>query len=233
MPKKLRQHPKFTGVYTNNNREKLKIYTLNFDKGRTIYGEKTVEDEGLEYREWNPFRSKLCAAINNNARNTYIEKRTRILYLGASSGTTVSHVSDIATQGIIYAVEISPRSLRELVQNMVDRSNVIPILGDANRPFEYSRFISDAVDIIYMDVAQPNQTEILLKNADWFLKPDGYIIYAIKARAIDTTEAPSEVFREETRDLEAGGFTVMDRINISPFSADHLMVFARYTGAKQ
>lgn len=229
MGKKVKQHPKFTGIFANLNRDKPKIYTINADKGRTIYGERTLDDDGQEFREWNPFRSKLAAAVHNNCRNTYVEKKTRILYLGASSGTTVSHVSDIVTQGLIYAGEISPRSLRELVQNMVDRSNVIPILGDANRPFEYSKFISDGVDIVYMDVAQPNQTEIMIKNAQWFLKPDGFIIYAIKARAIDTTAAPTAVFKEETADLEKAGFTITDRINLSPYSADHLMVFARYT----
>lgn len=230
MAKKLRAHPKFFGIFTGYAFDKVKLYTANLDPGHKIYDENLVEEDGVEYREWNPYRSKLAAAIQNNARNTYIERKTRVLYLGASSGTTVSHVSDIVTQGIIYAVELSPRSLRELVQNCADRGNVIPILGDADRPYEYAPFISDGIDIIYSDVAQPNQGEILIKNARWFLKNDGYIIYAIKSRAIDTTENPAEIYKDEISQLENAGFQITDKINIAPYSADHLVVFARYTG---
>jgi fibrillarin-like pre-rRNA processing protein len=228
MAKKIKRHPKFFGIFSVAGRDKVHIYTLNLDKGKTIYGEKLFEEDNIEYREWNPFRSKLAAAIQNNARNTYIEKNSRVLYLGASSGTTVSHVSDIITNGIVYAVEFSPRSLRELVQNCVDRPNIIPILGDANHPYEYSKFIMGAIDVIYMDVAQPNQSEILIKNAQAFLKLGGHIIYAIKSRSIDTAESPTEIYKEELIQLEKAGFEITDKLSISPFSADHLVVFAKY-----
>lgn len=228
----IRNHPKFPGIFISGGKDNQRLYTMNLDKGRTIYGEKLTESGGTEYREWNPYRSKLAASINNNCRKTFIEANTRILYLGASSGTTVSHISDIVKEGIIYAVEFSPRSLRELVQNCVDRKNVIPILGDANRPFEYAKFISTPVDLIYMDVAQPNQGEIVQKNAEWFLKPEGNLIYAIKSRAIDTTENPKEIFKEELSELTKFGFEIIDQLRIEPYSADHMVVFGRYNPKK-
>lgn len=225
----IRKHQKFDGVYFSGSKQQQRIYTINADKGRSIYGEKIVEEGDIEYRDWNPYRSKLAAAILNNCRNIYLSKNSNVLYLGASSGTTVSHFSDIVTKGVIYSVEFSPRSLRELVQNCVDRKNIIPILGDANRPFEYAKFISTPIDIIYMDVAQPNQAEILIKNTEWFLKAKGgFVVYAIKARSIDTTGSPHEIFKEEIKHLEQAGFEITDQINIAPFSEDHLMLFARY-----
>jgi fibrillarin-like pre-rRNA processing protein len=223
----IRNHPKFEGIFMSGAKENQHLYTINLDKGRSIYGERLVEVNGVEFREWNPYRSKLAASINNNCRKTFLEPTSRVLYLGASSGTTVSHFSDIVTKGIIYAVEFSPRSLRELVQNCVDRPNVIPILGDANRPADYAKFITTEIDLIYMDVAQPNQGEILKKNIDWFLKPEGYFIYAIKARAIDTTERPTDIFKEELSELVAAKLEILDQIRIEPFSADHLVVFGR------
>jgi fibrillarin-like pre-rRNA processing protein len=226
----IRKHPKFEGIYTGGSKENPHILTLNADKGRTIYGEKLTEDDGKEYREWNPYRSKLAASIMNNCRRTFIDANSKVLYLGASSGTTVSHIADIVVNGIIYAVEFSPRSLRELVQNCVDRPNVIPILGDANRPFEYAKFVSTPIDLIYMDVAQPNQGELLNKNAEWFLKLEGNFIYAIKSRSIDTTETPTEIFKDELVDLQKAGFEVTDQIRLEPFTADHLVVFGRYKG---
>lgn len=49
----------------------------------------------VEYRAWNPFRSKLAAAILGGIDQIHIKPGAKVLYLGAASGTTVSHVSDI------------------------------------------------------------------------------------------------------------------------------------------
>ncbi len=228
---KIKRHPKFDGIYSSGFKEKQRIYTQNLDKNRIIYGEKLFDEGDIQYREWNPYRSKLCSAIKNNARKIFIDNSSKLLYLGASSGTTVSHCSDIIRNGTIYAVEFSPRSLRELVQNCTDRKNVIPILGDANRPFEYSKFVSGSVDVIFQDVAQPNQTEILIKNAKRFLTPrKGRFIYAIKARSIDTTADPNEIFLREIKELNKAGLEVTDNINISSFQTDHTVLFGRYLG---
>ena len=189
---KIRKHPKFDKVFVSgsagrDSRDQMRIYTLNLDKGHKVYDERLFDVGDKQYRSWNPFRSKLCASIMLNARKIYLKPSTSLLYLGASSGTTVSHCSDIVTKsGTIYAVEFSPRSLRELVQNCADRLNVVPILADANRPSEYAKFITGPVDLIIQDVAQPNQTEILIKNVRRFLTPrKGSFIYEVKSRSID------------------------------------------------
>ena len=160
----IRRHPKFKNVYISGNRERQRLYTKNLDINKTVYGEKLFEIKDIQYREWNPYRSKIGASIQNRARDLYLNPNSKVLYLGAASGTTVSHISDILSEkGQVYAVEFSPRSLRQLVQNCVDRENVIPILGDANRPYEYTHLISGSIDVIIQDVAQPNQSEILIK----------------------------------------------------------------------
>jgi fibrillarin-like pre-rRNA processing protein len=228
---KIKRHPKFDGIYTSGGRENQRYYTLSADKNHVVYGEKLIDEGDLQYREWNPYRSKLCSAIVSNARKIFINKNSSLLYLGASSGTTVSHCSDIVTNGTIYAVEFSPRSLRELVQNCVDRTNVIPILGDANQPAEYAQFISGRVDVIFQDVAQPNQTEILIKNVKRFLEPrKGNFIYAIKPRSIDTAGDPTHIFNEQIALMEKEGLQITDNINISSYQIDHIVLFGRYLG---
>jgi len=52
-------------------------------------------DTKVEYRAWNPFRSKLAAAILGGVDQIHIKPGAKVMYLGAASGTTVSHVSDI------------------------------------------------------------------------------------------------------------------------------------------
>jgi len=95
--------------------------TRSFVPGESVYNEKRVsvtdkDNNKIEYRVWNPYRSKLAATIIGGVEDIYIKPGSKVLYLGAASGTTVSHVSDIVgKEGIVYAVEFSHRSGRDLV----------------------------------------------------------------------------------------------------------------------
>jgi rRNA 2'-O-methyltransferase fibrillarin len=152
---------------------------------------------------WNPFRSKLCAAVAGGADNIYMKPGSRVLYLGAASGTSVSHVADIVgPTGYVYAVEFSSRSGRDLITMASKRTNVVPIVEDARQPSRY-RMIVPMVDVIFADVAQPDQARIVAMNANWFLKVGGGILISIKANCIDSTAPPAEVFAAEVQKMRA------------------------------
>ncbi len=159
---------KFEGVY----QIKDKLATLNMTPGRNVYGERLVQKDGNELRLWNPKRSKLAAAILNGLKTFPIKQDSHVLYLGAASGTTASHISDIATSGMVYCVEFSQRSFRDLIENTKERKNMIPILADARVPQSYSNLL-ESCDVIYQDVAQVNQAQILIDNARMYLKDGG------------------------------------------------------------
>src|SRR3954451_11303942 len=161
----------------------------------------------MEYRVWNPFRSKIAAAIMGGVENIWIKPGSKVLYLGAASGTTVSHVSDVVgpvtllqsffalilTQtGVVYAVEFSHRSGRDLINVAKKRTNVIPIIEDARHPHKY-RMLVNMVDVIFADVAQPDQARIIALNAGMFVKNRGHFVISIKASCIDSTKAPEIV----------------------------------------
>ena len=111
----------------------------------------------LEYRVWNPFRSKLAAAILGGIDGIHMKPGSKVLYLGAAAGTTVSHVSDIVgPTGCVYAVEFAHRPGRDLINMAKSRTNVIPIIEDARHPLKY-RMLMGMVDVIFADVAQPDQ----------------------------------------------------------------------------
>lgn len=206
-----------------NNEEKL--CTLNLTKGIQVYGEKLIIHNNEEYRVWDPFRSKLAAAIYKGLKDMPIRRDSHVLYLGASTGTTISHISDIVDQGIIFAVEPAVRVARELLDNVVKRRyNVIPIIEDARKALYYSTF--GKVDIIYCDIAQPDQTEIALANCKNHLKDDGYLMLVIKSRSIDVVKEPKQVIEEEVAKLIE--FDVLEVINLEPFDKDHAIVLARY-----
>ena len=203
------------------------LATRNLTPGRTYYGEPTFTVEDAEYRSWNPTRSKLAAAIMKGVSTMPIGPGSRVLYLGAASGTTVSHVSDVVgTGGHIWALDFSPRALRDLLDKVSRyRDNVSPILGDARRPEEYSALVP-RVDVVFADVAQPDQAEIVAKNARWFLRRGSSVMLSIKSRSINVVEKPQEVYRSQVKILEDWGLRVSQLIDLEPYEKDHAMALA-------
>ncbi len=214
---------KFRGVYIIEDH----IATENINNGHKVYGEKLVEVEDNEYRIWDPRRSKLGAAILNGINTFPFEKDSKVLYLGASSGTTPSHISDIATMGSVWCVEFSPRMMRKLVELSKTRINMFPFLKDATKPLEYMPFM-EKVDIIYSDVAQPKQSELFMNNMHLYLKQEGIGIIMIKARSIDVTKSPKKIFKEEESKLKTGGFRVLEKINLEPYEKDHMAMVCEF-----
>ncbi len=154
-----------------------------------------------------------------------IQPGSKVLYLGAASGTTVSHVSDlVGSKGQVYCVEFAQRSFRDLVNNVCrSRLNTTPILEDARFPMRY-RSIVPEVDCVYCDVAQPDQARIMAENLDIFLSKGGGFMLTVKSRSIDVTRDPWEVFIEEARVLEERGYRAKETVRLDPFEMDHCMM---------
>ncbi|KAJ7078396.1 fibrillarin-like protein [Mycena crocata] len=210
------------------------LVTKNLVPGESVYGEKRISIEGgvegtkVEYRVWNPFRSKLAAGVLGGLDNIFIQPGKKVLYLGAASGTSVSHVADIVgPEGVVYAVEFSPRSGRDLINMAKKRTNVIPIVEDARLPNRYRMLIS-TVDVIFADVAQPDQARIVILNAESFLKDQGHVVISIKASCIDSTAPADVIFAAELQKLKEGRFKALEQVTLEPYERDHAMVSAQY-----
>jgi len=195
----------------------------------------SVEEGGekKEYRVWNPFRSKIAAAILGGVENIWIKPGSKVLYLGAASGTTVSHVSDIiGPTGIVYAVEFSQRSGRDLINVAKKRPNIVPIIEDARVPHKY-RMLVGMVDVVFADVAQPDQARILAINAHQFLANQGHFVISIKANCIDSTSPAEVVFEKEIRKLQQESFKPLEQITLEPYERDHAVVIGIYRPSKK
>ncbi|OYT41639.1 MAG: fibrillarin [Candidatus Altiarchaeales archaeon ex4484_43] len=206
----------FTGIYRING----KLATLNSSPGYRVYDEKLIHKDGREYRLWDPYRSKLSAAIIKGLKEFPFGENSNVLYLGASSGTTASHIADICPRGLIYCVEFSKRMMRELLPVAMKKRNMIPILADATRPGEYIHRVA-SIDIIYQDVAQSNQTEILIRNSEKFSPRSAMLI--IKSRSINATKSPKKVFKKEIEKLR-DKFDILQTIDLRPYDKDHILV---------
>ncbi len=207
----------FPGVFRSGDM----LLTRNLTPGRRVYGERLFSQEGQEYREWVPARSKLSAYLRKGGRSFPFRPDSHVLYLGASSGTTPSHVSDLVPDGRVYCVEISPRSFRDLVGVCESRPNMMPIMGDATRPDDLA-FLVERVDVVYQDVAQKNQAGIFARALRRFSAQWGML--AVKSRSEDVTREPRAVFQESADLLRGEGFNVMEIVELEPFEKDHAMI---------
>ena len=224
-------HPSFREIFWITLEEGSKrLATKNLAPGHQVYGERLVKFQGIEYRVWDAFRSKLAAAILKGLETVPIQPSHKVLYLGAASGTTASHVSDIVGEkGYVYCVEFAARSIRDLVNNVCAfRVNMSPILADARLPERYSALV-EKVDDIYCDIAQPEQAKVLADNADLFLIDQGWIMLAVKAQSIDVTKKPADVYREEMSTLKNRGFKIEQVVQLEPYDKAHAMIVAKKT----
>jgi len=205
-----------------------KLATENLVIGNQVYKEKLIKKKDIEYRLWDPFRSKLAAVIMNGLEVFPFQDKSSVLYLGVSTGTTVSHISDIVgPQGIIFGVEHSSRVARDFLDRVAShRKNIIPIMQDARQPQQYFS-VYCKVDVVYVDIAQPDQTDIAIANCKMFLKNSGYLFLVIKTRSIDVTKAPKKIIENEKNKLNKN-FKIIQIIDLSPYDKDHAMVIAKY-----
>ena len=205
------------GVY----RHGRELYTRNLRPGERVYGEELRTESGVEYRHWDPWRSKLAALLLRSANLPGLARASSILYLGGSHGTTVSHLSDALPEATIFVVEKSPTSFAPLLALSRRRPNLLPILADAQLPERYAADVG-LVDFLYQDVAQRAQAPIFRENATACLAPDGAGLLMLKVRSITQSLSTRAVLTAARRELSAGGLTPGDAIELNPFSREHL-----------
>jgi len=189
-----------------------------------VYGEKILEEDGKYYRQWNPFRSKYCAALKNGLAENIFKKNAVVLYLGSAEGTTVSHVSDVVgSEGVIFCVDISEIAMQKLTKLAEVRENIFPILSDAQIIENYKDDVCE-VDVLFQDVSQRNQTEIFIKNSE-LLKSGGLGALSLKTKSISQKDK-KEILNDEKKKLEKV-FEIVQIVSLEPFEKEHYLILVR------
>jgi fibrillarin-like pre-rRNA processing protein len=196
------------------------LYTLT-EYSKPVFGEKIITYMGKKARQWDPKRSKLAAAIMKGMDIMPLRADSTVLYLGASTGTTVSYLSDICINGRIFAVEVSFESFYKLLSLAEKRKNIIPILEDANIPERYSFFV-EKPDLIYQDIAQRNQVQLFNANADIFPAVKKAILI-IKTRSISSRLNEKDILKDALSGLK--DFRVVRQYNLSPYDQANYLVY--------
>lgn len=207
-------------IFKERKGKRTSLFTKSIVPGKKFFAEKTIKIKGEEFREINPERSKLGAAVLKGLSQTGIKNGSTVLYLGASHGYTPSFVSDIVgEEGFVFCLDFAPRVVRDLVFVCEARNNMAPLLENALFPETYKEKVP-MVDVVYQDIAQRDQVKIFLKNCDSFLKKGGFGLLALKPRSIDVTRKPKEIFKETKQELEKK-LVIVDYKELDPYEVDH------------
>ena len=207
--------------------KRLELFTLSLSGDVSEYGEKIVKQRKLFFRFWDPNRSKLSAALFKGISQIGISPGKRVLYLGAASGTTVSHVSDIVgSSGKVFAIEFSEHVAKNLFFMARRRKNILPMLFDARFPEIYAPFIGEC-DVVYQDIAQKDQLDIFVKNSKLLLSPGGTALVCVKSRSIDVSKKPKDIFKQFKFQLEKE-MKIVDYRELSPYEEDHAIFVAKF-----
>ena len=229
---------RFAGVFIARGKYDS-LVTLNLTPGKDAEGEKLIKQEiksetptFLEYRVWNPFRSKLGASILGGIEDIHIKPGTKVLYLGAACGITISHISDIiGSDGLLYAVESSLHDAGKLLTLAKDRPNIVPIVEEASEPWRYQKLVG-TVDTIYCDLPGPDQVTVLAANANCFLQPNGAFLIVISSDAISSEDADEVIYANEVKRLRENEFKPYEQLTLEPYERSHAVISGRYKVVK-
>jgi fibrillarin-like pre-rRNA processing protein len=197
------------------------LYTRNLRPGERVYGEELIVEEGLEYRHWDPWRSKLAAYLLNGADRLPYDRPRRVLYLGAAHGTTLSHLSDLLPDAQLFGIEKSAGSFGTLLALARRRPNLFPILADAQLPERYQADVGQ-IDFLYQDIAQRNQADVFAENLTATLSGTGRGMLMLKVRSVTQRRSTAAVVAESRTTLTRQGWRVVDQRSLAPFSRDHV-----------
>ena len=193
-----------------------------------VYGERWTEVDDRRFRLFEPGRSKLAAAVVRGWSGDLPAPGERWLYLGAASGTTTSHVADlVGPEGRVYAVERSVRPFARLLALAERWPNLRPILADAREPVEYAGLVP-AVDGVYADIAQADQLEIVVRNAELLLGGEGgRLLVALKTPSMGRKRS-APAHRDAFEATLAENATLAPSVSLEPFHKGHFMVGGRW-----
>jgi fibrillarin-like pre-rRNA processing protein len=221
-PLAIRQHT-HSGVYTDGS----DLYTRSPSDVRPGGDRMVKGDNGFDYRSFPPNGTKLAAMVKRGVTSWPFTPGSRVLYLGAGAGTTVSYMADVCPQGQIYAVEFAPEPFRALVEVARERTNVVPILADARTPGAYATQVGTPVDVLYQDVAQRDQWEIAHRNALALMAADGWLVLVVKASSVDVARPAAEVYSEVRTAIGSSGLRLEEVIDLDPFDREHAVFIVR------
>ena len=214
-------------------REGRSLWTRNAVRGVSLRGERRKTDSRIEWRAWTASKSKVAAALlrtSNNPSDLLPESGSTCLYLGASYGSTVSHIHDHVCGsgnhhgGQVVAVEISPRAMRELSTLAASRPGLVPVLADARVPSQIVPFMRAKADWLHQDLSIADQAQTFVNMTQAFLRPGGTGLLSLKAASERASQGDdNRRFAMAEKIIKDSNLKLVERIDLTGLEEQHVL----------
>lgn len=202
---------------------KDRLYTKCNDKLQW-YDEQVIKQDNYYLREWSPFSSKISAAIKKGFVLPDLKNKD-VLYLGSSTGTTVSHLSDLEPK-VIIGVDIASVTMLPFLELAKKRENVFPLLFDAGHLEDCTLLKGQRFDFVFQDIAQKNMVRTFIDAVKLFAKPGTHAI-ALKTNSVDSTKTPKQVLDDSLKQFQDAKIKVEKVLDLNPFEKNHYFIVVR------
>jgi len=223
---------------------KEQLTTKNIVEGTKTHKEKIVIVNDEEFLEWNPYKSKLAAAIRNGLQILPIIKNSKVVCINPLEDSTILHISNIVgSNGSVFVIDIN-KNKKSFLNKLVDtHKNIIPIYDTVDE-LSFSSSITGKVDALYVDLPESEQIEQIVRNYGSLLKNEGFLMLVAKKDSDAILEndivgwmaeqrAGLNKIREITAKLKSQ-FEIIQEINLGinyamePYHKLHAFILAQY-----
>ena len=156
------------------------LATKNIVKGTKTRKEKIVIVNNEEFLEWNPYKSKLAAAIRSGLQILPIIKNSKVVCINLPEESTILHISNIVgSDGSVFVIDVNKNKKSFLNKLVNTHKNIIPIYDTVDE-LSFSSSITGKVDALYVDIPESEQIETIVEKYGSLLKNEGFLMLIAK-----------------------------------------------------
>lgn len=233
-------------IFTIKIGDQEKLATKNLAKSKNRDKKTIIEKHGEEFLVWDPYDCKIAAAIRNGLQILPITQNSKVLYVGKKIKTTIHHLSNIANNGSVFVINDKNNFLSKSINA---HENIITTSENRFKQ-SYSESLARNIDVLYIDIEELDETELIFKKYLSFLKIGGFLIITIKkdehrifeentSKWLAEQKSGLNKARELTKKLEHE-FEIIQQINLGlnysmkkPFHKSHIFILAQYSQNKK
>ena len=173
----------------------------------------SYKHENLFYHIWDPYSSKLAAAIFNGLEIFPFINNSKILYVTDFPNYTFMHLSNLVnTDGMVFLNE--PEKSINSNNKLVSQLKNLKIIDDIE-----SFNILQELDVVLIDV-DFNFSKEILETITNFLKKNAFIFLTQKTEMVNEE---NNIFKEEF----SIKYDIIQKINLTDFFKDLTMIIAK------
>ena len=165
---------------------------------------------------WNPYTSKLAAALFSGMEIFPIKLASKIFYFDDYSTITLEHISNIINnEGIVYF-------LKNIENKQILNFTNVKIINCDIDNHDYFIELQEEIDVAYLDLSTDEKLNSIIKNCKIILKQNGFLVLVLNDKYSISDDFIVQI-QNTIINLKAS-FELIQEINLSYFFKNSFMI---------